>query len=617
MAKSKTDKLRDKVVEAYQESEENRQPREDRWKEFYRQYRSYIKEEDKKENRANLFIPYIFSIVETVVPRLTGTIFDKRPFVKPLPREPQDIESAEALELLLDYQFDKMSFRETASDWFKQALMYGSAVVKVTWRQETKTVVEKEQVTPKNPAQLLQSLQGDEPLVKEKSKEVTEYDQPFVELVDIFDFYPDPYAESIEDARYVVHKTNKSMEHLKNMQQQGIYENVDEIEKSNSFKQLDNNSMNDRLSDIGLANQPNNEDGMVEILEYWEEDRVITIANREVVLRDSKNPYHHKQIPFVKIDDSSVPKEFWGIGEIEPNEKLQAELNTTRNQRIDNISMSINNMYAAVEGKVQDEDLENEPGGIIWVQGTSDINKVLQPIPKPKISPSAYQEEEQIKSDMENASGVHDYVKGKEPSGSATATEITSLQRESNHRFQQKIRNMLTGVKKVGELMVQLDQQFIETPQMLRLTGDRKTNFVQPQQFGNNPVMEETNYKFVQLQPQDIVGQFDIKVSTAALEALADKQVKRQQLLEAMQVIGQQAGTASIEMIKQILKTYDIKAVDKIVDELDRKIKQMEQQKMMKQQQQMQQQQPKTQNTQQMKSKVNQQGTPPGGRANG
>ncbi|MDO1767767.1 hypothetical protein Q2354_28065, partial [Escherichia coli] len=41
----------------------------------------------------------------------------------------------------------------------------------------------------------------------------------------------------------------------------------------------------------------------VEILEYWEQDRLIVIANRSVVLRDTPNPFNHKQIPFVELDD--------------------------------------------------------------------------------------------------------------------------------------------------------------------------------------------------------------------------------------------------------------------------------------------------------------------------
>ena len=49
--------------------------------------------------------------------------------------------------------------------------------------------------------------------------------------------------------------------------------------------------------------------------------------------------------PFIKIVDTIDPHNFYGIGEIEPIEHLQHELNTIRNMRMDNINLIINRMW--------------------------------------------------------------------------------------------------------------------------------------------------------------------------------------------------------------------------------------------------------------------------------
>ena len=77
----------------------------------------------------------------------------------------------------------------------------------------------------------------------------------------------------------------------------------------------------------------------VELLEYWEDDRVVTIANRAVIIREAKNPFYHGKKPFVHIINNVVPHEFYGLGEVEPLERLQHELNAKRNQRLDAVNL--------------------------------------------------------------------------------------------------------------------------------------------------------------------------------------------------------------------------------------------------------------------------------------
>ncbi len=541
----------DTVLEAKKRGEDHRRQKEEKWKEYYKLYRSYL--EDKRENKANLFVPYMFSTIESVVPRLTDTIFRQKPYLRPMPRTLEDKPHAEALEALLDYQIDLMKFKAICTSWFKEATIYGTGIAKIGWKTKYQTVVDKRLVPINNFMDIFRA--GDSGIYETYEHEIIAYDGPFIECVDIFDYYVDPYCEDHRDARWAVHKTLKDIDYLKDMQEKGIYENVDEVEDAG--KRVDH-SATKRLMGIQQATQPGPDEGMNEISEYWEKDRVITVANDIVVLRDAPNPYHHKRLPFVKVVNTQVPKEFWGIGEVEPSESLQNELNTLRNQAIDNLSLAINNMFLVSEqAGIDADDLTFRPNGIIWTN-KPDVNEALMQIGPSRVSPSSFNMEEVIKKDIQETSGVVQYVKGMEPGRQATATEITSLQREANYRFIQKIRNMIDGLEEVGEMMVALNQQFIEEPQAIRIAGEK-------------------GFEFKTIAPDEIMGQFDIQIASTALEPNADRQVRRQQLLEAIQIVGQLTGVPSMTLLEEALKTYDMPEVENVIAEIQQQVQQAQQ----------------------------------------
>ena len=578
MAKKK-DKSKNKVLEAFKKADDSVTPRRDAWLENYQNYRAYVdpqKEAERAEDgKSTLFVPYLHSVVETIVPRITDTILAQRPYIKPLPRESSDIEGAEANEVLLDYQLEQIKFKRKVTDWVKMSTIFNTGIVKVPWVKQTKKVKQKVEKMPKNVVDLMNRLVKYGPdemmLTEEVEKEVTQYEGPDIELVDIFDFFPDPYASSVEDARYVIHRSLKPLSHVKNMINQKIYKTtMKEVEKTSRPEDKHRDSMIERLTDIGLANEPEHDDGMVEILEYWEDNRVITLINREIVARDEENPYHHKEKPFVVIKDTNVPLEFWGIGVMEINKRLQAEMNTIRNQRLDIVSGSINNTWFIEEGALDDDELVLGPNAINWVRpgNQKSIGDKIYPVGPQKISPAAWTEEDVIKSDIQESTGVTQYVKGIAPNGQATATEITSLQREANYRFKQKILNVIEGIEKVGDLMIKLNQQFITTEQYIRISGERADQLKYNQAPDYMQNFQEP-FTFLQISPESIMGNYDISVASTALEPLADKQVKRQQLMEFMQVIANTTGQIPLSLAKEIGKTYDMPAIDRVLKEIE------------------------------------------------
>ena len=132
----------------------------------------------------------------------------------------------------------------------------------------------------------------------------------------------------------------------------------------------------------------------MEILEYWEDERVITVADGRVVIRDDKNPYSCGK-PFIHIVDQVVPHEFYGIGEIEQIESLQYELNDWRNHRMDGKTLTLNPMWWVPPG-VDLDDFIAEPGALFTGP------QPPQPIDVRGDKRSDYREEEVIKGDITN-----------------------------------------------------------------------------------------------------------------------------------------------------------------------------------------------------------------------
>ena len=239
MAEEKKDPL-EIVVEDFKRAQEARQPREDKWKRYYELYRSYV--ENRSDGLSNLFIPLVFAAIETVLPRLVEAIFASRPYLAVLPREPQDVDNARVMETLIDYQLvDKMNIVRKFNNWIRECLIYGTAVGKVGWRFETRPRI------VRVPRLEIFGVKFGETT---KEEQTVFYDDPDFEPIDLFDFFIDPDATTIDEAAFCIHRFYRSMSYLKKQAENGIYENIDELEELTASGTI---TSNERISDIGLG----------------------------------------------------------------------------------------------------------------------------------------------------------------------------------------------------------------------------------------------------------------------------------------------------------------------------------------------------------------------------
>jgi len=485
MPENEVNEVRDEVIDKFKLSDDYRarENLEDKWRRWWKLYKS-IPREDKPEGLSNLFIPQTFANVETVTPRVMETLFSGDYLATAYPREGGDVRRAKIINELLQYQFYVTNFYLTCLRWIKSIFIYNIGYTRVGW----------------------------------------DFDKsdPKIEYIAPWNVYPSPAGKSMDDVSWLIHRSIHPLSRIlrfgiPDSYGNSVYQNVEELAEEDSLSYLHDYRFSSQDSDIVGRYTRSERKKLVEILEYWENNRVITIANRKVVLRDQPNPFAHKRIPFIGVSAILDPDNFYGEGLIGPCEYLQYELNDMRNMRMDNANLFLNNMFIADRNAgIEEEDVFSCPGNIIW---TDDMKGIL-PI-RESLDPNFFIIEENIKKDMQTTLGTYDYWAGKEPQRKETATGITSLQSQANARFKLIIRSIgKLGIAPLCSMLVDLNQQYMPFEKTIRIIGEKSEDI-----------------QMLNISPLDIEGHYDFIPKIGAIDPEASKSIRSAQLIQFLQSI--------------------------------------------------------------------------------
>lgn len=487
--------------------------------------------------RSKLFIPWSFTVVETIIPK----VFARDPKWRAISRNPDfDPESSRVVQDLLSYQWNRMGMRIKMYDYIKDSLMYSKSYAKVTWNFQTKTKTMQEPVV------------GDDDKItfQEVIKSEIEHDDPKVEIIDPMDVYVDPDATCLEDAAYVIHRKTVPLSEVKDNTN---YKNVDKINSESYADQY-----MDKLSRFGdSVPQKDKHKDLVEILEYWgADDKLIVIANRSVVLRNTPNPYSHKMIPFVELDDYRDPHKYYGQSELSVIDPLQREINSIRNQRRDYDNLALNPVVLMIPGTLRNPNSAVMAPGNVWQ--VSDL-KSIDVLQLPQLQGSARDIEAQTANDIQRTVAIDEIAIGLLPENPQrrSATEVVTAQSMAGKRFAIKIALLEEAVKKIGRLVFALNQQFLDQERMIQIVGERGAT------------------EWVQLGPEDIRGEFFIDVEAGSMLP-KDEIAARQEAVQLLQYITPiitpviQTNPAIIApIVRMVLDTFELSGKQEIMNELN------------------------------------------------
>jgi hypothetical protein len=433
---------------------------------------------------SKVFNPIVWSFIETIITRMLA----KTPTIAYKPREETDADNSQIFSDLFSYWFDKCNVYPKMVSWVKSCLIHGTSVVKIDWYTSK----------PREVISYVFDTDGTPKVDKAgkfltETRQVIDYDDPRIKNVNIYDFFIDPSATSIDDAQWVVYQYWANLADLEQENEaasqsgQHVYKKY-QLDAIKREKSQDYNDYEARRREATGLDSVKADDKTVDrclIWEMWENDRLIVIADGMKVIRDTKNPYWHGKKPFVYLVDSIQPDSFWGKGEIEPVEKLIHALNTTQNQRITNVNRILSPTWKA-KPNVDDDELNFVDNGIIHVNDMQDTEILTIP----DVTSKSYQEGEAIKEDVQRALGVTDYTQGLQTPGQ-TAAEVETKTAQSNARFAHKVKLFEEmGLKEVGTMVYQLYQQYVTKERVVRIVGKK-------------------GEQYITATPQDLVGEYD------------------------------------------------------------------------------------------------------------
>lgn len=555
------------VKDRFNRSESFRQTDQEQiWKRSYNNWRGVL-DKSLYPWRSKLFIPWSFTVVETIIPK----VFARDPKWRAISRDPtpgkddasqqeepglklSTPDEASVVNNLLGYQWSNMGMRLKMYDYIKDSLMYSKGYAKVTWNFQTKTHTTMEPEVDKD----------DVITFKEVKKNKVSSDDPNVEIIDPFDIYVDPDATSLDNATYVIHRKLVPFAGVKSNVN---YKNIDQIkmakDKTSAGRAIDNNLNNQTRFDDAAPTVDNYKEE-VEILEYWEEDRLIVLANRTVVLRDTPNPYSHKKLPFVELDDYRDPHKYYGQSELSVIDPLQREINAIRNQRRDYDNLQLNPVIRMVPGTLRNPNSAVMAPGNVWM--VSDLNS-MDTFTLPALQGTSKDIEQQTAQDIQRAVAIDEIGIGLLPSGSArrSATEVVTATSMAGKRFAVKIALLEEAVKKIGELVFALNQQFLDQERVIQIVGQRG------------------GQEWLRLSPDDIRGEFYIDIETGSMLP-KDEIAARQEAVQLLQyitpiispVIPSNPGIIT-PIIRMVLDTFELPGKQDILDELSAALDQAKQ----------------------------------------
>lgn len=505
------------------------------WKRSYNNWRGIL-DTTLYPWRSKLFIPWSFTVVETIIPK----VFAREPKWRAISRNPDFAKDGpRTVGDLLTYQWIHAGMRLKMYDYIKDSLMYAKGYVKVTWKFQTKTHTFMEPVVGKD----------DEITFKEVVKSKIEHDDPDIQVIDPTDIYVDPDALP-GDVKYLIHRKTVELSVLKDNPN---YKNVDKIKEAEYADQY-----SDKMSRYRNSVPPKDKHkDLVEILEYWEDDRLIVVANRQVVLRDSPNPYNHKEIPFVELDDYRDPHRYYGQSELSVIDPLQREINAIRNQRRDYDNLALNPVIRMVPGVLRNPNSAVMAPGSVWM--VSDLNS-MDVFELPQLQGTATDIELQTANDIKRAVAIDEIGIGLLPDNPQrrSATEVVTSQTMAGKRFSMKIALLEEAVKKIGKLVFALDQQFLDRERIIQIVGERGAN------------------EWVKLSPEDIRGDYFIDIEAGSMLP-KDEIAARKEAVELLQYITpiiapiiQTNPGVIMPVIRMVLDTFELPGKQEILDELNK-----------------------------------------------
>jgi hypothetical protein len=410
------------------------------WDKWEKQWDGFRAPKDRDDWKSNINIPITSSIVESMLSELNNQ--DLMPWVNA--RGSEDETKAAIMNAILAYSWDTAKSNVSLFNIIKDALIFGTGIgMEYYWKEP----------------RMVKSEDG------KTTREVLEYDDPYLEPVRLWDFYVDERARGFSGpfgARDCIRRYIMDIDDFNSFFKGKTWDpfgNAKLVKAGGDTNYYEYYTPPERIE----------HDHEVEVLWYWNKpDDLLAIVANDVVVKSGPNPYKHKQLPFVRVLDVVRPYQFYGKGESELVESLSEEKNTLRRMIIDRNHLDIDKpVFVSDNLTLEDEDTITRPHGIVPV---GDVNQIKF-AEYGDIPMSVFKSLELLGDDTIRVTGMDERQQSVSQAG--TATEAAILKEATLKRLNLKIWQIKNDtLVDLGKLRVANILQFYSEPKLEEIIGE-------------------------------------------------------------------------------------------------------------------------------------------------
>lgn len=464
---------------------------------------------NEEDGRSQVVVTDVQDTLMWMMPSLMRIFTAGDRVVKFVPEGPEDEDTAEQATKYINHVFYKQNDGfMVLYNMFLDALMQKVGIVKHYWEEVEKTTTESYQNLTEQEYSLLQQDNELEVVDHQENVTITEQPDPFtgdiVQVEEVFhdvtfartsmegkvtienvppeEFLINRGAKTLEDARFICHRSHKSKSELLQMgfdpdvveDLPGYTGGADDITTSQEYMARHAYDSTDVYPNQAAADS----EMVVQIYEsYVKLDMdgsgisvLHKICHAGSELLDIE-PIDY--IPFSTVCPIPIPHKFYGLSVAETVEDIQLIRSTLTRNLLDNMYLSNNGRFQVVEGQVNIDDLlTNRPGGIVRTRSPN----ALQPIQTPSLQPYSFQMLQYWEDIKSGRTGVNPKTQGLSADvlkTHVTTGAVTAALTNAQGRLELIARVFAdTGVRNMFKSIYNLIQRYEDRKKVVRLNNN-------------------------------------------------------------------------------------------------------------------------------------------------
>jgi len=196
--------------------------------------------------------------------------------------------------------------------------------------------------------------------------------------------------------------------------------------------------------------------------------RTLWIANG-LLLKEEELPFAHGKFPYMRYQNYILPREFYGVSEVEQLASPQKVFNRLVNSALEILSLMGNPVWVtSTDSGVNPNHIVNRTGLVIEKTPGSEVTRMAGS----DINPTALQMIDRMEQWFNNVAGTQDVTRGQTPGSVTAASAIEQLQEAARTRIRQKQRNLDAFVREMGQQYSAVVLEKYSKPRVFRVTDD-------------------------------------------------------------------------------------------------------------------------------------------------